>query len=297
MLALCAVCDAAERIESARPAMGTMFRVVIYAESSDRGSRAIDDAFQHAAQLNAILSDYIPDSELNRISTRETPVSEHLFRVLDAAQRIARATRGAFDITQGPVIRLWRDARKSGRLPDPQAIWEARARSGYRKLKLNAQRRTARLTREGMQLDLGGIAKGYAAGEMLRILREAGFASALVAAGGDIALGDPLPGRKGWAVTLGSSGAPEELANCAISTSGGESQYVVINGVRYSHIVDPRTGLGVTGMDEVTVIAKTGLQADPLATAAIVGSVKRVSKHFPDARFVTKAGRTSPQLP
>lgn len=285
---------AAERIEAARPEMGTMFRIVLYAEAgadTDRANQAIEKAFARGAQLNAALSDYLPQSELNRLSVSEQVVSEDLFRVLTAADRMARATGGAFDVTQGPVIRLWREARKSGRLPDKAAIREARSRGGYKLLKLNAARRTARLARPGMQLDLGGIAKGYAAQEMLSVLRRAGFARALVAASGDIALGDAPPGRKGWRVGLGSEDRTEELSNCGVSTSGDEVQFVEIGGRRYSHIVDPRMGWAVENPVSVTVVARDAMEADALATAGSVGSIGKLRGKFPTARFVSGVGR------
>ena len=299
LFALAAAGDEMARVELARPAMGTTFQVVAYAASGDsaRCGAAIDNAFARAEELNSILSDYIDDSELNRVGTRPTIVSLDLFRVLDVAARVSRASNGAFDVTQGPVIRLWRAARRSGRLPDAEELRQARALTGYRMLKLNPARRTARLAKPGMRLDLGGIAKGFAADEMLRGLRDSGFPRAMVAAGGDVTVGDPPPGRVGWRVGLGSAETTEELSNCAISTSGDESQFVTIGGARYSHIVDPRTGIGLRDAPSVTVIAATGLEADPLATAASVIGVERLRKRFPRARFLVnsgiKGGRTS----
>jgi len=173
-------------------------------------------------------------------------------------------------VTSGPIVRLWRQARKSGRMPTEQDLEAARRLAGWRGLALDASTRTARLTTAGMKLDLGGIAKGYAGDCALAALRRAGIGSALCEAGGDIVAGDPPPGRPGW--TIGIAGGERELvvANAAVSTSGDTEQFVVIGGTRYSHVVDPRTGLGLTSRVAATVLAPAGLIADGLATAASV---------------------------
>ncbi len=276
--------SAQERIEAIRTCMGTQFRVTVYAADIVGAQNSIAAAFARADQLDRRLSDYKPDSELNQLCrVRKMRVSEDLFTVLAYSQRVARESGGAFDVTLGPVIRLWREARRAKALPSTAAIAEARTRTGYPKLKLYPASREAVLTRAGMQLDLGGIAKGYAADEMLRVLREAGFPTALVAASGDLAIGDPPPGRTGWRVELGANGGEvRELRNCAVSTSGDESQYVEIGGVRYSHIVDPRTGLGLTGKGMVSIVAKSGIEADALATAlSVIGRAEPLLKHHP----------------
>jgi FAD:protein FMN transferase len=164
-------------------------------------------------------------------------------------------------VTLGPLIQLWRTARERRTLPDPSAVTEARRQTGYRKLRL-LPRNEVQLVRTGMRLDLGGIAKGYAADEMLQTLRESGFPRALVAASGDLAIGDGP-----WRIELGATGEVRELSRCAVSTSGDETQFVEIGGVRYSHIIDPKTGLGAVRRPLVTVIAASGMEADALATA------------------------------
>jgi len=254
--------------------MGTLFQITVYASDLAGAQKAIANAYNRAAELDQKLSDYKPESELNllcRAAPVRKVVSADLYRVLEQARRIAQETGGAFDVTIGPLIRLWREARRSGTLPDSGAIHAARGRSGFQKLRLSPNG-VVELVAKDMQLDLGGIAKGYAADEMLRILREAGFPSALVAASGDLAIGDPPPGRTGWRVNLAESGEVRELNNTGVSTSGDESQFVVINGVRYSHIVDPETGIGLPSSATVSVIAATAMEADARATA---GSVTR----------------------
>ena len=180
LLSFCVLASAQqERIEAIRTCMGTQFRITVYAADIAGAQKAIAAAFVRAEQLDQRLSDYKPDSELNQLCrVRRMRVSEDLFTVLSYAQRVARESDGAFDATLGPVIRLWREARRLRTLPSAAAIAEARARSGYLKLKFLPASREVVLTRAGMQLDLGGIAKGYAADEMLRVLREAGYPAA-----------------------------------------------------------------------------------------------------------------------
>lgn len=269
------------RFEAAEPHMGTLFRITLYAGQESMALGALRAAFDRVRDLDHKLSDYKPDSELVRLCAQAhrepVPVSEDLYRVLVAAQELARDTNGAFDVTLGPMIRLWRECRKAVRFPSPAEIREARRRSGHRMLQIDASRHTVRLGRAGMQLDLGGIGKGYAADEALRVLRELGCSRALVAAGGDLVAGDPPPGKQAWRAGVRALDAPPDgysaivpLANAAISTSGDTGQYIEIGGVRYSHILDPRTGIGLSRRISVTVIAATGMEADSLATALSV---------------------------
>lgn len=266
--------------------MGTLFRIKLYAADEQQAQRGFRAAFDRIAQLDSILSDYQPDSELNKLSAaavhRPAPVSGDLFRVVAAAQDLSLRTGGAFDITLGPVIRLWRQARRTRTLPAASALKKAQARCGYRKLKLDSGRQTIEMEQAGMQLDVGGIAKGYAADEALKTLAKLGIGSALVAASGDLAFGDAPPGKRGWKVGVDSfdrSDAPFtrvlELSHAAISTSGDTEQFLDINGKRYSHIVNPQTGLGLTSRTIVTVIANRGIEADSLATAVSVLGANR----------------------
>lgn len=274
-----------ERIEAIQTLMGTQFRVLVYAADRNAAERAVTAAFARGQALNRAMSDYLEDSELNRLCrAQRMRVSEDLFAVLGYSQRVAKDSQGAFDVTLGPMIRLWRESRRRGVLPAAAEIDAARARCGFRKLTLHRKTQEVRLARPDMQLDLGGIAKGYAADAMLRVLREAGFPSALVAASGDLAIGDPPPGKPGWRVELGATDSVQELHNCGVSTSGDESQFVEIGGVRYSHILDPRTGIGLKNQPVVTVVAPTATESDALATASSVWNGRAIPRH-PRARF------------
>jgi thiamine biosynthesis lipoprotein len=192
---------------------------------------------------------------------------------------MSRASGGAFDVTVGPVVGLWRRARRTGRLPRTAELAAAQRLTGWRKVLLDPRRRSVKLLAAGMRLDLGGIAKGYAADEALAAVARAGVRRAMVEAGGDLVVGGAPPGRRGWRIGLDhpAPGMPRELwlAGCALSTSGSSEQYVAIDGRRYSHIVDPRTGLALTTSGEATVRAPRGRIADALATAAVVLGARR----------------------
>lgn len=252
------------RFEAAEPHMGSITRITIYA----RDDSAIPAAFARIKELDEKLSDYKSDSELNRVCRtahgRPVKVSDDLYRVLEAAQQIAYDTEGAFDVTVGPLTQLWRQRK----MPTPAAL----ALVGYRNLVLDPKFKTVSLKLKGMQLDLGGIAKGYAADEALAVLREHGVPSALVAVSGDLAIGDAPPGKEGWTVRLGGGG-DHVLHNCGASTSGNTEQaWYVAPYHLYAHIIDPKTGKGIDQWEQViiSVIAPTGILADALATTMLV---------------------------
>ncbi len=274
------------RYEAVEPHMGTLVKITVYTPDDAAARRAFRAGFDRIGDLDAILSDYKTDSELNRLTSTAVrtpaPISRDLFAVLSAAQEIAAASGGAFDVTQGPVIRVWRQARNTHTLPAAPTLAEAAARGGYRKLHLDARRRMVTLDQEGMALDVGGIAKGYAASEALATIRGMGVRSAMVAVSGDLAFSDAPPGARGWRIALhdlpeGASGVPAtlELTNAAVSTAGPADQHLDAGGRRYSHIVDPVTGMGLTDDLTVTVVATHGLAADGLDTAISVLGVDR----------------------
>lgn len=270
-----------QRYESVEPYMGTLVKITVYTSDAQAATKAFRVAFDRIADLDRILSDYKPDSELNQLTTtavgRAVHVSDDLFAVLAASQNLAEATSGAFDITQGPVIRLWREARKSGRVPAAEALLEARSHGGYQKLHLDVVRHNATLDQAEMALDVGAIGKGYAASEALAALGRMGVRSALVAVSGDLAFSDAPPGQRGWRIDIHAddpslTSVPRvlELTNAAVSTSGAAEQHLDVGNRRYSHIVDPSTGMGLIDDITVTVIAPSGLEADGLDTAVCV---------------------------
>jgi thiamine biosynthesis lipoprotein len=280
---------ALDRFEFSEPHMGTLFRIVLYAPDEAAARKAAKAAFARVEELNKILSDYDPESELMRLckSAGGPPVavSRDLFKVLQESVHYGKLTDGAFDVSIGPVVRLWRKARKTGKVPNPEEIKAALAKVDYRKIELDADGRTVRLLLVGMLLDLGGIAKGYAADAALEVLRQLGITRALVAAGGDIAVGDAPPDAPAWRVgiaPLRSADSPPKyhllLRNAGVSTAGDLHQAVEIDGKRYSHIIDPKTGLGLVGRRSVTVIAPNATTSDGMDTGLCVLGAERGMK-------------------
>jgi thiamine biosynthesis lipoprotein len=268
------------RYEFDEPHMGTKVRLIFYASSPEQAEQGRKAGFAVMKDVDDTMSDYKPESELSRLSRSSgkgpQPVSAPLFEILQASLHTAELSDGAFDITAGPLVRLWRRSRKEGKLPTDKEIAFARSLVDYRKLILDPQKRTAELRKEGMTLDLGGIAKGYACDLGIRALKALGITRALVDTGGGMALGDPPPGKPGWRIgMIGDSSRVLVLSNCGVSTSGDLEQFVEIDGKRYSHIIDPETGLGLTNRAMATVIAPDGLTSDALDTPICIMGAER----------------------
>lgn len=273
--------EALTRHEFASPLMGTTFRIVLYCDDVERAQVAAAAAFGRGEALNALLSDYDASSEVRRLCdsaphAEPVPVSEDLWRVLACAATVSRQSRGAFDVTVGPLVRLWRQARRTERLPSDERLAEARALVGWELIQMDPATHGVLLPLAGMRIDLGGIAKGYAADACLETVEAHGIERVLVDAGGDVVAGGAPPGADGWRVALAnidSRNAPSEflsLEHCAVATSGDTWQFVEIAGQRYSHLVDPRTGVAVTQRRLVSVAAPTGMLADAWASALSV---------------------------
>jgi FAD:protein FMN transferase len=275
LLGACSLSEEAPLSEHvfAEPSMGTRVTIKLWADTPARAERAAQAGFDVFRRLDAMMSDYKPDSELSRLSdaagTGPRPVSPELRAVLLESKRIAERTAGAFDVTIAPVVLLWRKARRERALPDPEALRKARALVGHADLIVGTE--TAELRRPGMRLDLGGIAKGYACDQALAALAKEGVTRAYVDAGGGMSIGDPPPGRDGWRIgMIGDSRRVLLLKNRGVATAGDLEQFVEIEGRRYSHIVDPATGLGLSNRAMATVVAPTGFAADAVDTALCV---------------------------
>jgi thiamine biosynthesis lipoprotein len=273
----------------ARTEMAAPVRITLYASEAGTANAAAEAAFARIHQLNGIFSDYDPQSEVRRLCDtagqgKNVRVSEELWRVLVHSDTLAEQSGGAFDVTVGPVVLLWRQARRTGQLPPPETLSEALKLVGHHLIRFDPQRRSVELLKPGMQLDFGGIAKGYAVDEALTVLRQHGFTHAMVVAGGEIGLGDPPPNKPGWLIGIAplELDAPPKhrlwLSRVSVSTSGDAWQYVEIGGRRYSHIVDPRTGMGLTDHSSVTIIAPDGITADGMAkVVSVLGPEKGLS--------------------
>lgn len=288
-----------KRYEFAKGVMGSPFRLVYYAADDSLAAKAAHFAFARLDTLNEIMSDYRDGSEINRLSATSgsgawVRVSDALFDVLAISKKISRRTNGAFDVTVGPAVQLWRRAMRRSTFPTEIEIAAARKAVGYRFVKLCRRNQSVRLTRPNMRLDLGGIGKGYAAEAALKVLREFGIASSLLDAGGDLILGVPPPGKSGWDVDINSGGPGTDslamiisLTNAGIATSGATYRYLEHEGVKYSHIVDPKTGVGLRFHVRTTVVAPDGTLADALATALSVAGIqkgKKIIRRFPGTK-------------
>ncbi len=269
------------RHEWTRPFMGTVFHITVYSSSLDLAEKAVYRAFDRIENLEETLSFYRENSELNQLAgnaySEAVTAGPDLFEVLEAALFWSRKTGGAFDCTIRPLITLWHTRGQEGVLVSSAEIAKARDQIGFNKVLLNPRLHSVRLLAPGMQLDLGGIAKGFSADEALESLEQDGFKIVLIDAGGDLRLGEPPPGQKGWLVNLdNSSPGPSrlELANAAIATSGDKYKFYEIEGTRYSHIVNPKTGRGMTDHRQVTVISGDARTADALATALSVMDIQ-----------------------
>jgi thiamine biosynthesis lipoprotein len=282
-VALCEDAPALQRFAFTEPVMGTTFRVVLYAPNEAAARIGARAAFDRIEQLDAMMTDYDENSELMKLCAKAggpaVKVSDELFDILDKARDFNLKTQGAFDVTVGPVVRLWRKARADGKPPDPANIAKAMELVGADKLVLDPKEHTVQLLKSGMKLDLGGIAKGYAVDKALEVLKAKGFIQALVAGGGDIGLADPPPGKSGWTIDIlpldkAKRDNPVRLVlkQAGISTSGDEEQYLeAAGGKRYSHIVDPRTGKALEGRSSVTVYAPNCTSSDALAKVGVQG--------------------------
>lgn len=267
-----------------RGLMGTRFAVTCYHTDEALVRKAIAAAFAEADRINGVASDYIADSELLLLSKQPvgqaTRVSPLLFRLVKEARDYAEKTDGLFDPTLGPLTKLWRESRRRQALPTPEVLAKAKAACGWKHLILDEKESTIAFAVPGMRLDLGGIAKGQAANAMLAVLVKHGIPRSSVTAGGDVRLGDPPPGEEGWKVGVRTSDKNQNsdtllLSKCAVSTSGDLQQFVEIDGVRYAHIIDPATGLGLTRHVAATVISPNSAMSDALATACCIADAEK----------------------
>ena len=258
--------------------MAMPMRITVWCDSENRAEKACKLAFDRAAELVKVFSDYDAESETRRLTRSEIgqpiKVSDHLFRVLAYSKTLNRESNGAFNPTASPVIRLWRAARKNGQLPDADEIESALEHVGFDKTQIDLDKKNVTMMASGLEFDFGGIAKGYIGDQVLQVLRENGVEIGCYEAGGDIVLSGPPPGTNGWVIDVGQNvdGTVKtiQLGNCGISTSGDARQFIEFEGKRYSHVVDPRTGIGVTTGRTAYAIAPTGMESDALATAGCI---------------------------
>ena len=274
-----------ERVELVDKAMGTRVLFAAYTTpllDADRIRAAERAAYDEILRLEALMTTWREDSEVsavNRAAGREAvSVGPETFAVIDKSLWISRASEGVFDITFASMGKLWRfDQDREARVPDAKLVAEARRRIDYRRIELDAAARTVRLTSPETRIDLGGIAKGYAIDRAAAVLRAAGLQSFFAQAGGDLY----IAGRKPWGETWragvrdprgpdGSFFAAIPIEDHAFSTAGDYERSFVLDGKRYHHIIDPRTGFPATASRSVTIWAKDALTADAIDDAVFI---------------------------
>lgn len=300
IVTLCAEAQTIRRYKFERGLMGTQFTTTLYAADSLLARQAYNLVSARMDTLNAIMSDYLDGSEINRLSQTSgsgqwVSVSQPLYSVLYKAAEIARLSGGRFDPTVGPLSQLWRRAVRQRAFPSATERRQARRAVGYRFIRFNQATQSIQLKKPRMRLDLGGIGQGFAVDEAAIVLRRAGFQSFLLDLGGDVLAGSPPPNRpEGWRIDIGSGtnsrADPADtlvvlLKNAAITTSGDTYRYLDIDGRRYSHILNPRSGLGLRHFVRATVLAPEGYRADALTKAFSVARNKReyrrILRRFP----------------
>ena len=296
-----------------RLVMGTFARVVVVATDTETARKCIEIAFAEIDKVDELMSDYKSDSEIGIVNKNAAEhavqVGEATFEVLQRSVEFSRLTEGAFDITVGPLVDLFRTAKENQVTPDREEIEKAKSKVGYEKLILDKTDRTVQFTVEGMRLDLGGIAKGYAIDKAIEAMKNNGALGAMVDIGGDIrCFGVPAKGKNRWLIGLqdpnlntDSSGGlvlKLKIADGAIATSGDYQQFALIEGKKYSHIINRQTGPGAEGPSSVTIIADNATDADALATAvSVMGAEKGLAliEKLPNTEAIVMSSGPKPE--
>ena len=281
----------AVRYEASHESMGTVFTVAVYGRQRTFLSEVVEEVFQEVDRLDEQMSNYKPESELSVINhtaaSGPVVVEPGLFHLLEICVARSEETDGAFDITVGPLMKSWGFFRGRGRLPAQAEINQVLKRVGYQHLKLDTERRTIRFDEEGVEIDLGGIAKGYAVDRAVDILRANGITSALVSSGMSsiYALGSP-PGEHGWKISIRDpynarkAGDVLRLQNYSVSISGNYEKFFEIGGKNYCHIMNPHTGWPVEGVLATVVLAATGTDTDGRSAGFFVMGVEHGRKYL-----------------
>ncbi|PYQ02521.1 MAG: FAD:protein FMN transferase [Acidobacteria bacterium] len=274
------------RHEASRMSMGCAYAIVAYGRDGAALPGIVEAAFDEVDRIDRLMSHYKPESALSRLNREAASgpvaVDPELFGLIAESLRYSRESDGAFDISVGPLMKAWGFFRGGGRVPGSDELAELRGRVGYEHVVLDPAHKTIRFDRPGVELDLGGIAKGYAVDKVVELLRKRQVASALVSAGGStvFGLGAP-PGKPAWEVGVQDPVDPDataltvRLKDRALSVSGSYEKSFEKDGVRYSHIMDPRAGRPVQGVLSVAVLTGDGTAGDALDDAFFVLGVSR----------------------
>ncbi|HXA50086.1 MAG TPA: FAD:protein FMN transferase [Candidatus Acidoferrum sp.] len=281
------------RLEKSADAMGSTYSIAVYGSDRVRMEAAIDAAFDEVRRLDDLLSNYKPASEWSEVNRdaaqKPVKVSAELFQLLRDCVEYSRQSEGAFDISVGPLMKVWGFYKGTGHLPHRPEVAAAMAKVGYRYLQLDPANRTVRFLRPGMELDPGGIGKGYAVDRMVDVLRRNAVTIALVAGSGSsiYGMGAPPDGPKGWAVQIKDPWDQKKtvaevwLKDMSLSTSGSYEKFFRAEGKVYAHIMDPRTGYPAQGTVSVSVLAPRTLDSEAWAKPYFVNGRQWAAKHRP----------------
>lgn len=273
--------------------MGTSFEIVAYGTQREPLESAVTDTLEEARRLDKLLSNYRSESELSRVnrlgSRCPVSVSSELFQFLCASCAYSESSEGTFDITVGPLMRTWGFYKGTGQLPQRDEVMQALGKVGYRNIILDQQNMTVRLAKEGVELDPGGIGKGFAVDKMAEILKQREVHSALIIAGGSTIYGfGAPPNEPGWKVTIKDPRNPSRLAetlrlkNEAVSTSGNLEKFFWADGKIWGHIIDPRTGYPAMDALSVSVIAPRSVDSEAWTKPYYILGRNWTKKHKPD---------------
>jgi FAD:protein FMN transferase len=276
--------------EASRLSMACVYAIDAYGPDAGLLAAVVTDAFDEVDRIDRLMSHYKPDSPLSQVNreaaSKAVKVDAELFDFIADAMRYTRQSAGAFDITVGPLMKAWGFFEGEGHIPSDAALEAARRHVGAGHVTLNSASRTVRFDQPGVELDLGGIAKGYAVDRAVELLRTRGVRAALISAGGSsiYGIGAP-PGADAWEVAVQDpvdarrTARMVRLKNRALSVAGSSEKSFDVDGVRYSHIMDPRTGRPVQGVLSVAVLAPSGTMGDALDDALFVlGPSRRRSR-------------------
>ena len=269
--------------------MGSSFNIIFYHTDSAEAVLLAKKCFLIVDSLNNIFSDYSSESEVGKLASQtnqtDIKISDELFSMIIRSKDAWERSGKMFDITIGALTQLWRKAKKENSFPSEGEIKAAKDLTGFKNLIINERSKTIAFKKQGIRFDFGGIVPGYVAQRVMDFLKTKNINIALVDASGDIVMSDAPPGKEGWTIGINLPQNENEiwdkkleLKNFAVSTSGDVYRYTIHNGIKYSHIIDPRTGYGVTSQRNVTVITKYGADADWLATACSILSIKKALK-------------------
>ena len=278
-----------KRFEFSQIKMGSSFNLIFYHTDSMEANTVAKECYSLVDSFNNIFSDYSETSEVGRLAllhlVKAQNVSDELFNMILLSQQAWKRSKKTFDVTIGSLTQLWRKVKKENRFPTEEEVKTAKKMTGFNNLIINESAKTISFKKPGIRFDFGAIVPGYVAQKIMNLLISKNITKALVDASGDIVISDPPPGKNGWTIAINLPESENEiwnkkleLENFAVSTSGDVYRYIIHNGIKYSHIIDPRTGYGVTSQRNVTVINKYGADADWLATSCSILPIKKALK-------------------